>query len=223
MEIIEVSNGFGRILPHQIARKDAQGNPTGELIEVTRIEQLLENATPANPIRPPTEWPTGAVLPDNQAGNHFIFVRFGEDIDIRSVLTDAATAGVDNNLTGNIQVVAYDQNTGMFASRLWWLLRWLGHDAVAVLDGGLARWLASGHAASSSTEPTIPQQARNRNEPLAHHLRPTVRRFHSPRRNRGHRNPRIRHRISGTGYGHGPALFAAGLYPALPPRYPNIA
>ena len=35
------------------------------------------------------------------------------------------------------QVVAYDQNAGMWASRLWWMLRWLGHEAVAVLDGGL--------------------------------------------------------------------------------------
>lgn len=57
-----------------------------------------------------------------------------------------------------IQVVAYDQDTGMFASRLWWLLRWLGHDAVAVLDGGLARWRAAGHAASSSTETVAPRE-----------------------------------------------------------------
>ena len=32
----------------------------------------------------------------------------------------------------------------MYASRLWWLLRWLGHDAVAVLDGGFAKWIAEG-------------------------------------------------------------------------------
>lgn len=37
-------------------------------------------------------------------------------------------------------VVAYDQNSGMFAARLWWMLRFLGHDGVAVLDGGFARW-----------------------------------------------------------------------------------
>ena len=42
------------------------------------------------------------------------------------------------------QVVAYDQNAGMWASRLWWLLRWLGHDRVAVLDGGLDKWIAEG-------------------------------------------------------------------------------
>jgi thiosulfate/3-mercaptopyruvate sulfurtransferase len=39
------------------------------------------------------------------------------------------------------QVVAYDQNNGAYASRLWWMLRWLGHDAVAVLDGGYDRWV----------------------------------------------------------------------------------
>jgi thiosulfate/3-mercaptopyruvate sulfurtransferase len=39
------------------------------------------------------------------------------------------------------QVVAYDDGNGMYAARLWWMLRWLGHDAVAVLDGGMRRWL----------------------------------------------------------------------------------
>ena len=37
-------------------------------------------------------------------------------------------------------IVCYDQASGAFASRLWWMLRWIGHDAVAVLDGGLAKW-----------------------------------------------------------------------------------
>jgi len=38
------------------------------------------------------------------------------------------------------QVVAYDNEGNVFASRLWWMLRWLGHENVAVLDGGLAGW-----------------------------------------------------------------------------------
>ena len=42
------------------------------------------------------------------------------------------------------RVVAYDDGNGMYASRLWWMLRWLGHDAVSVLDGGFARWIALG-------------------------------------------------------------------------------
>jgi len=55
-------------------------------------------------------------------------------------------------ITSGIQVVAYDQDNGMYASRLWWMLRWLGHDAVAVLDGGFAKWTAEGRATRSGTE-----------------------------------------------------------------------
>lgn len=51
-----------------------------------------------------------------------------------------------------VQVIAYDQDNGMFASRLWWLLRWLGHDAVAVLDGGFKKWMAEERPASAGTE-----------------------------------------------------------------------
>jgi thiosulfate/3-mercaptopyruvate sulfurtransferase len=50
------------------------------------------------------------------------------------------------------QVVAYDQHSGMFASRLWWMLRWVGHDAVAVLDGGFSRWVAEGRPIATGVE-----------------------------------------------------------------------
>jgi thiosulfate/3-mercaptopyruvate sulfurtransferase len=49
-----------------------------------------------------------------------------------------STWGVDERT----QLVAYDDSSGAYAARLWWLARWLGHDAVAVLDGGLAAWRA---------------------------------------------------------------------------------
>jgi len=44
------------------------------------------------------------------------------------------------------QVVAYDDANGSIAARLWWMLRWVGHDAVAVLDGGFKAWAAHGGA-----------------------------------------------------------------------------
>ena len=46
------------------------------------------------------------------------------------------------------QVVVYDADNSMYAARLWWMLRYMGHDAVAVLDGGLARWTREGHPLS---------------------------------------------------------------------------
>jgi len=48
-----------------------------------------------------------------------------------------------------MQVVVYDQDNGMFASRLWWMLRWMGHEAVAVLDGGFRKWIAEGRPTAS--------------------------------------------------------------------------
>lgn len=54
------------------------------------------------------------------------------------------------------QVVAYDDAGGMFAARLWWMLRWLGHHAVAVLDGGLQAWLSAGMALSHRVVPAVP-------------------------------------------------------------------
>ncbi|HEX5107593.1 MAG TPA: sulfurtransferase [Vicinamibacterales bacterium] len=54
------------------------------------------------------------------------------------------------------QVVAYDQDAGMYASRLWWMLRYLGHQAVAVLDGGWARWTAEGRPTANGAERRSP-------------------------------------------------------------------
>lgn len=58
--------------------------------------------------------------------------------DVASLSAALSRAGID----ASKQVVAYDQNNGMWASRLWWLLHWLGHDAAAVLDGGFDKWIA---------------------------------------------------------------------------------
>ncbi len=51
------------------------------------------------------------------------------------------------------QVVAYDAANGSMAARLWWMLRWVGHDTVAVLDGGFKAWTARGGALQSGENP----------------------------------------------------------------------
>jgi thiosulfate/3-mercaptopyruvate sulfurtransferase len=53
-------------------------------------------------------------------------------------------------------VACYDAASGAFAARLWWMLRWVGHEAVAVLDGGFAAWVAEGRPVSVETSQRQP-------------------------------------------------------------------
>lgn len=56
--------------------------------------------------------------------------------------------------TNEMQAVVYDRNGASFCGRLWWMLKWAGHDAVAVLDGGLQAWQASGGQVTDREEPS---------------------------------------------------------------------
>jgi thiosulfate/3-mercaptopyruvate sulfurtransferase len=66
------------------------------------------------------------------------------------------------------QIVAYDVGADMFAARLWFLCQWIGHDATAVLDGGLATWNALGYPVTAAP----PQAAREGRLTIA--LRPEL-------------------------------------------------
>ncbi|MEQ1774640.1 MAG: sulfurtransferase [Burkholderiales bacterium] len=59
-----------------------------------------------------------------------------------------AALGIDNSK----QIVAYDNSGGVYASRLWWMLRWVGHRKAAVLDGGIDAWLK----AAQPVTPALP-------------------------------------------------------------------
>lgn len=59
-----------------------------------------------------------------------------------------STWGIDER----VQVVAYDDMGGMIAGRLWWMLRWLGHFNVAVLDGDFRHWQKEGRPVTSGGE-----------------------------------------------------------------------
>lgn len=68
-----------------------------------------------------------------------------------------ATLLGNKGVTNNSQVVAYDDIGGAIASRLWWMLKWLGHEAVAVLDGGIHAWLQHGFPLDTQ-EPQLTHQ-----------------------------------------------------------------
>lgn len=88
-----------------------------------------------------------------------VFVHLDEDLSSpktgtngRHPLPDADALALRLGALGidaSTQVVAYDDAGGMFAARLWWLLRWLGHERVAVLDGGLQAWQQTAGALSN--------------------------------------------------------------------------
>jgi thiosulfate/3-mercaptopyruvate sulfurtransferase len=72
----------------------------------------------------------------------------------RHPLPDPATLSATlarRGISNDTQVIAYDDSGGAFAARLWWMMRWLGHTRVAVLDGGLPAWVRSGHALTGET------------------------------------------------------------------------
>src|SRR5512134_623136 len=58
-----------------------------------------------------------------------------------------------------VPVVCYDDQCGPDAARAWWMLRWLGHDDVAVLDGGRAAWLAAGGTLEATPPAELPDAA----------------------------------------------------------------
>ena len=60
--------------------------------------------------------------------------------------------GIHNGM----QIVVYDRNKSQYCGRLWWMLKWLGHEAVAVLDGGLQAWKEAGGATESGPFTTPP-------------------------------------------------------------------
>ena len=68
MDLIEVSNGFGLMLPHQVFQADALGNPTSTLVAIRNYNDLINNVSSLNPIQPVTEWPIAATLPNGEIG-----------------------------------------------------------------------------------------------------------------------------------------------------------
>lgn len=67
--------------------------------------------------------------------------------DPQRLMTRLGEVGIGNST----QVIVYDDAQGMIAGRLWWLLRWLGHDRVAFLDGGFPLWQSEGRPITSAT------------------------------------------------------------------------
>ncbi len=112
MDLIEVSNGFGRLVPYQVFQLDQNSNPTGTLLSIRSYDDLVKNVTLQNPVLPVTEWPTGAVLPSGDPGNQYIYAQFTQPIKVTSVLDSSLAGQASYGLLGPIIVLAVDSSTG---------------------------------------------------------------------------------------------------------------
>lgn len=111
MRLNEVSHGFGLLLPHQAFALDALGNPTSNIVALRTLEDLKANISGTNPILPTTQWPTAQILPNGDAGSHYLYAEFNSPIDIESVLNGSPGAVANSNLSGTITVQATDPVT----------------------------------------------------------------------------------------------------------------
>ncbi len=71
-----------------------------------------------------------------------------------------------NGVMNTSKIIAYDDVGGQFASRLWWLARWIGLIDVSLLDGGISKWVADGHALSRDVPVPKPAALRGHANPL---------------------------------------------------------
>ena len=104
MRLNEVSNGFGRILPHVVYRAG-----TNELVSIRSLADITNFVERGNPIEPSPSFPVEAIEPDNSSGNHYIYANFTQPIDPASVLA-AGTQG--SGLSGPVNVTTINAATG---------------------------------------------------------------------------------------------------------------
>jgi thiosulfate/3-mercaptopyruvate sulfurtransferase len=133
------------------------------LIDAETLRSLMAGAAPPIVLDASFDLADTAAGERSYAGGHIpgsLYVHLDRDLcaakngaNGRHPLTDRAafarTAAALGVAPGR-QVVALDRQGGMFAARLWWMLRWLGHASAAVLDGGFAAWLDAGGVAATS-------------------------------------------------------------------------
>ncbi len=111
-DLLQVTNGFGQLLPHQIYILGADDLPTTNITSIRSEEEFLANVRTGNPILPTPVFDTTAIIPSGEPGNHFISVRFTDAILFESVMSNLPGMITNNSLTGTIIVLQIDPATG---------------------------------------------------------------------------------------------------------------
>lgn len=143
--------------------------PTGPLVDVATLAAVM--AGPRPPVLLDVRWRLGG--PPGRSDYDAGHLPGAQYVDLDTELASAPGAGGRHPLPDPVDlgaalrragvrddrpVVVYDAADGSIAARAWWLLRWIGHTEVAVLDGGYAAWIGDGHPVSSELGPDSGRQ-----------------------------------------------------------------
>ncbi len=110
-EVVIASTGTGQLYPHRIAQADSKGNPTAKILDVSSMKILTDNLSSNNKVLPVGTWGSTAKLPDGNAGNQFLRIRFSHVLKAESILSSASSDLTNSSLTGAVQVLRYNPTT----------------------------------------------------------------------------------------------------------------
>jgi hypothetical protein len=103
-----ISTGLTQVFPYRIRQSDSLGNPTATVLNIDSIDVLKQNVSPNNPVLPTGTLGTTATLPDGDAGNQFLLVKFSHKLQIDSVLSNLQANQTNSGLTTAISILEYN-------------------------------------------------------------------------------------------------------------------
>ena len=112
LRLMDVSNGFGQLVPYTVQKLDAAGNPTQQVISILNQQDIIDHVNAANPILPVPQFNPAPVLPSGAVGNHYLLARFTRDLDLSTIFDPSPGSMATAGLTGAVSVVAIDPVTG---------------------------------------------------------------------------------------------------------------
>ena len=109
LRLNEVGSGFGQLLPHRVNELDSTGVPTGQVVAIRTMDDIVANVSRSNPILPTTFQEPTTTLPNGQPGNHYLYANFTQVLDPFSVVNPSPSSPT---LSGAVSVTTIDPFSG---------------------------------------------------------------------------------------------------------------
>ncbi|MFK7743257.1 MAG: hypothetical protein AB8H80_23275 [Planctomycetota bacterium] len=106
-----ISTGSGSVYPYRIRATDSFGNPTSTVVNIESEDTLRDFVSGSNGVLPVATLPTAAVLPNGDAGNHFLHFTFTHKLDVDSILSNLLADQANSGLFGTLNLLAYNPAT----------------------------------------------------------------------------------------------------------------